>query len=385
MACSIAISAGEASGDLNGAHLAIRLADIRDDLRIWGAGGARMREAGVEIAVDMSGSGTIGISQTLLVLPSIAARYLRLRRELLRRRPDLFVPIDFGAFNVRLGQVAHKNGIPVVYYFPPSSWRRRPTNSLKLLACGGKVITPFQWSAEWLCSQGIDARFVGHPLIDIVKPTADRAGFLKELELSASLPLIGLLPGSRGHEISEHLAPMIGAAEIMHRELGGAQFVIAASGITARASACIKSASVGKSDLPVIRIVENRTYDCLAHSDLLICKSGTATLEAAILGTPMVIVYRGTGIMRLEYLLRKSALEEYIGMPNIIADRGVCPELLNWDVTAEKVADIALSILRDENQVAKMKAGLAEVKSRLGEPGAVDRAARTLLEMGGLA
>ncbi len=213
MECSIAFSAGEASGDLNGAFLAAELKKLRGNVRLWGAGGPQMRDAGVDVTVDMTGGGAIGISESIKALPSIAVHYFQLRRQLLERRPDIFVPIDYGAFNVRLAQVAHKNGIPVVYDFPPSSWRKRPRNAPTLLACGGKVITPFPWSAEFLTSKGLDARFVGHPLIDIVKPAQDRETFLKELELSDRLPVIGLLPGSRSHELNEHLGPMIGCAE----------------------------------------------------------------------------------------------------------------------------------------------------------------------------
>lgn len=381
---SIAICAGESSGDLNGAHLVEALRGLDPELHFWGAGSRRLREAGVDVAVDMSGSGTIGIATTIQAAPSIMLHYFQMRSLLLSRRPDLFVPIDFGAFNVRLAQIARKNGIPVVYYYPPSSWRRRPRNGSKLMACGGKVITPFPWSAEMLSEAGVDARFVGHPLLDIVKPSSSREEFLAELGLDPSIPTIGLLPGSRAHEMREHMPPMLGCAEILHRELGGAQFIIGAAWGAKRMKRQIASFASGKPDFPVIEVAERRTYDCMAASDLLITASGTATLEAAILGVPMMIIYRGSAIMRLEYQLRKSILEDFIGMPNIVADRGVCPELINEDVTAEKLADIALSLLTDEERLNRMKKELGEVASSLGTPGAVDRAASLVLEMGGL-
>jgi lipid-A-disaccharide synthase len=380
---SIAISAGEASGDMYGGRLAAELRKIRSDLSLWGAGGPRMREAGVDVTVDMTGGGTIGISETIKSLPSVAAKYFRFRSQLLRCKPDLFVPIDFGAFNIRLAQVARKNGIEVVYYFPPSSWRKRPKNAAKLMASGGKVITPFPWSQEHLSAAGVDARFVGHPLVDIVKPSCDKATFLHDFDLSDLLPTIGMLPGSRAHELSEHMPIMIECARIMDRELGGAQFVIGAGGRAENIRKRLKLAEKD-GDLPPIRVVEGRTYDCMAHSDLLISKSGTATLEAAILGTPMVIIYSGSAIMRFEFLFRKSVLEEYIGLPNIIADRGVCPELINEQVTPEAVSDIALSLLRDQESLDKMKNALHEVRRTLGETNAVQRTASLLLEMGGL-
>jgi lipid-A-disaccharide synthase len=381
---SIAICAGESSGDLNGAHLAKAIANIEPGASLWGAGGPKMREAGVDVAVSMTGGGTIGIAESLKSLPAIAVKYHRMRWLLLKRRPDLFVPIDFGAFNIRLAQIARAHGIPVVYYFPPSSWRKQPRNSAKLIACGGKVVTPFPWSADLLSQAGVDARFVGHPLIDIVKPAVPREQFLGELGLSESMPTIGLLPGSRAHEIREHLACMIGCAEILHRDLGGAQFIVGAAWGAQRMRSQIAAMSVGKSDFPAIRVVEGRTYDCMAASDLLITASGTATLEAAIMGVPMVIIYRGSAIMRLEFAFRKSVLEDFIGMPNIVAGRGVCPELINDDVTPEKLADIARTLLTDGEALSEMKAELEEVRFRLGEPGAVDRAARAVLEMGEL-
>jgi len=380
---SIAISAGEASGDMYGGRMAAELRKIQSDLSLWGAGGPRMREAGVDVTVDMTGGGTIGISETIKSLPSVAAKYFRFRSQLLRCKPDLFVPIDFGAFNIRLAQVARKNGIEVVYYFPPSSWRKRPKNAAKLMASGGKVITPFPWSQEHLSAAGVDARFVGHPLVDIVKPSCDKATFLHDFDLSDLLPTIGMLPGSRAHELSEHMPIMIECARIMDRELGGAQFVIGAGGRAENIRKRLKLAEKD-GDLPPIRVVEGRTYDCMAHSDLLISKSGTATLEAAILGTPMVIIYSGSAIMRFEFLFRKSVLEEYIGLPNIIADRGVCPELINEQVTPEAVSDIALSLLRDQESLDKMKNALHEVRRTLGETNAVQRTASLLLEMGGL-
>lgn len=381
MTSTIALSAGEASGDLNGAYLVQELKKLRPGIEFWGAGGPMMRQAGVDIRHDTTGGGTIGISATLKSLPRVAAIYLRFRRDLLREKPDLFIPIDFGAFNVRLAQVMHKRGVQVIYYFPPSSWRKTPTNAPKLRAAGGKVITPFPWSAGFLSANGIDARFVGHPLVDIVKPTVEREEFLRELGLSELLPTIGLLPGSRGHEISEHVAPMVGCAHIMHRELGGAQFVIGASPSSAES---IRRRIRIEPSGPEICVAEGRTYDCMAASDMLISKSGTATLEAAMLGIPMVIVYRGTAIMRFEYHLRKHELGDHIGMPNIIAGRGVCPELLNEDVTAEKLADITLDILRDKTRLANMRESLLDVRRRLGDHGAVERIAQTVVDMGGL-
>lgn len=334
------------------------------------------------MTVDMSGGGTIGIAETLRSLPAVAVRYHRLRAQMLRRRPDLFIPIDFGAFNVRLAQIAHANGIPVVYYFPPSSWRRRPRNASKLIACGGKVITPFPWSAELLRAGGVDARFVGHPLLDIVKPTVDRTSFVRELGFDESATLVGFLPGSRGHELHAHIPAMVGCAGVLRRELGAVSFVVGAAHGAERIRSMIRRACPEIAEQ--IRVLEGRTYDCMAHCDFLISKSGTATLEAAILGTPMVIVYRGSAVMRFEYLFRKAVLEDYIGMPNIVANRLVCPEFIGEDVNPQTLSTAALGILGDASRLATMREDLASVRRELGEPGAIARAAECVLEMAGL-
>ncbi len=173
---SIAISAGEASGDLNGAELVSRIRGIRPDVELWGGGGQRMRNAGVELVSDMSGFGTIGISETIKALPRISARYFRLRRELLRRRPDIFVPIDFGAFNIRLGQIAHRNGIRVVYYFPPSSWRRRSATG-RACGCGGSGDHPFPWSVTYCRHKERRPGVVDFRCWILVKPSMDRTTF----------------------------------------------------------------------------------------------------------------------------------------------------------------------------------------------------------------
>lgn len=384
MACSIALVAGEASGDMHGAHLAAAIARVRGDVRFWGAGGPAMRAEGIEIAANTTGGGTIGVAESLKTLPAMLVKYLRLRRAVIRRRPDLFVPVDFGAFNIPLARAAHRNGIEVVYYIPPSSWRRKPRNADRLKECGGKVVTPFAWSARLLSEAGLDARFVGHPLVDIVKPTVGRARFLRELEFTGAQPLVALLPGSRAHEVREHLTPMLDAAGIVYRELPGARFVVAAAWRAGEITRRIDAASKHAPGLPPVKVVERRAHDCMAHCDLLITASGTATLEAAILGAPMLIVYKGTSLMRLEYVFRRAVLEDHIGLPNIVADRRICPEIIGEQVTGGRLAEEALRLLSDADSLARMRSALAEVTTQLGEPGAIERAARAVLQMGGL-
>jgi lipid-A-disaccharide synthase len=377
----IAISAGEASGDLHGASLVCEVRKLLPEAEFWGAGGERMRDAGVRIVVDTTGGGTIGIAQSLKSLPGLALKYHKLKRQIFRQRPDLLVLIDYGAFNTRLGRAAWKAGIEVVYYLPPSSWRKHAKNAETLLWCGGKVITPFPWSAEGLGDQGVDARFVGHPLIDIAKPTCSRQEFISELGISADSVIVGLFPGSRSHEVSGHLRPMLACASELTQKLGNVVFIMGAAGRADTLRLQVEKLCAGLSPRPDVRVVEGRTYDCMASSDFAIIASGTATLEAAIIGTPMIIIYAGTWLMRFEFIFRKAILEQFIGLPNIVAGRLLCPEVLGKDVNGPNLARMSLEYLCDADRLGAARCALSDVREVLGKPGALARAAKELLDL----
>ncbi len=378
MARQVAISAGEASGDASGAHLALEMRKLAGDLEFWGGGGARMRSAGVDTIIDPVG-GSIGVFESLKIVPGLLAKYVRLRREILSRRPDVFVPIDFGAFNPRLAKFVYERGVRVVYYFPPSSWRKKTRNAERLAKCGGRVVTPFPWSAENLTDAGLQARFVGHPLVDIARPNKKKEDFCAEHSLHTNSPIIGLLPGSRSHEITRHMSPMLAAAKLIEDSVPDTQFVVACG----QNAALVEKMAASVHNSPgVLRIVRDATYDCMAHSDFLMATSGTATLEAAIIGTPMLIVYRGTSIMRFEYLFRKGVLEGNIGMPNILYGEEICPEFLGEDVNAENLAETAMKYTSDKYANDKMRSDLASVREMLGGPGSLERAARAVMELG---
>lgn len=377
---SVAIVAGEASGDASGALLANELRKLRPDISIWGAGGHHMREAGVELVADFSLVGAIGIIESLKIVPRLLVELARLKKEFVKRRPDVFVPIDFGAFNVPLGTFVREQGIPTVYFFPPGSWRRRAKNPSKLLAAADRIITPFPWSEEILRSAGADVAFLGHPMLDRVAPSMERDDFLKSLGVPPESRVIGLLPGSRPHEVLNIMPALVGAGLRISERMPdiGAYLIPAASDRAERdIKRSLKRICVENS---AFRVVRDMTYDVMAHSDLLISCSGTATLEAMILGTPMIIVYRGSKAMKIEYMLRKRILEQSIGMPNIIAGRKICPELLGDEASPEKIANLAASFLENPEEMRCMKQELQTARQILGKPGGTRRAAEEILE-----
>jgi lipid-A-disaccharide synthase len=378
----VVLVAGEASGDANGAALAKELRKKRPDLDIWGGGGPRMKEAGVDIVAELSSFGAIGIIQSLKVVPRLLGEFKRIKGRILSRRPDVFVPIDFGAFNIRLADEVKDAGIKVVYYFPPSSWRREVRDPSLLYQATDVVITPFKWSEDILRRANIDARFVGHPLLDLVRPEQSREDFRTRFPEGL---ILGILPGSRGHEIRHILPVALDACEILRETIGQVTALIGAAPGTGRlVRSIIESRGRNLAQLdPVVE--EGSAHAVMAHSDLLIVCSGTATLEAAILGTPMVIVYKGPWVMRLEYLFRRNILQGgFAGMPNIIAEKEICPELLGDDASPRNIAAVVADLWKNSEKQEDMKAELSKVRDMLGTSGATERAARIVLETGGL-
>jgi lipid-A-disaccharide synthase len=292
-----------------------------------------------------------------------------------------------------LGRFARSVGIPTVYYFPPGSWRRKPRDPSALLGAADKIITPFPWSRDLLAEAGADVAFLGHPMLDRVKPSQSKSKMLRELKIEPGTRVIGLLPGSRMHEIRNNLPAMLGASKIISEASPGLCAYLIPT-ISERAMAdvfkmvlpWIPGKFKGNPDseddptLAQYRVMVDATYDVMAHADFLISCSGTATLEAMILGTPMIIIYRGSRLMKVEYLLRKGMLESYIGMPNIVAGREICPELLGDQASPEKIAETALDYLGDPEKSKRMREELSKETAVLGKPGATRKAAEEILQ-----
>ena len=414
---SIAIVAGEASGDLQGAMLAVRVRERIPSVRIRGVGGLKMRDAGVEVLYDSSSWSAIGIVEALRLIPRLLLAQCRLVKELESDPPNLLVLIDFGAFNVRLARRLRQTGMKVLYHFPPGSWNRDSTYE-NLQGLVDAVVTPFPWSAETLRRKGFRAEFFGHPVLDAARPTLSRDEFRSRLGFDASQPIVGLLPGSRAQEMRYNLPAMLLAAARLTESMPDLQFVVPiAPSMDIRAVADGLSAvpwldvrceepvgSAGGRPLAVARAVDalarsegfpqpkgpvrvhllpGMAQDVLAYSRAAVVCSGTATMEAAVLGCPMVIIYRSSKLTWLEYRLLGKGIK-FVGMPNIIADEQVCPELIYDEASPERIAQLMEGLIHDTHEREAMLDGLAEVRDALGGPGAADRTAGLVIEMLGV-
>ncbi len=360
----VVIVSGEASGDLYGADLARHLKAQLPDMELWGVGGVRMQEAGVHLLADSRAWGAIGIIESLKVAPRVWRVFLRLKRALKRLQPELLVAIDFGAFNIPLCRWAKTQGMRVVYYMPPSSWRR-DRQGRDLPAVADAVLTPFAWSAEILQAMGANAIRIRHPLLRLTHPSESRITFCQRLGLDPDRPIVALLPGSRHHEVRALTTLYARVASLLTERLPEVQFVLSVAPHFTPEYLHTLWADGQKQWVPT----ETRPVaDMLAHADCAVVCSGTATLEAALLGTPMLIVYRGDALMNLEYRLRKRRLAlEMIGLPNLILGRKIIPELIQEQATPRTVSQGVLELLKRGELYHQQKQAFDKIRRILGE------------------
>jgi lipid-A-disaccharide synthase len=373
---SVFILAGEASGDLHGAHLARALLARRPDLRLAGMGSHAMAEAGVDILHDVTAHAAMGITE---IVTSILAVY-RVYRDMVSRldsqRPDAVVLIDYPEFNLRFARRAHDRGIPVVYYILPQlwAWRTRRVRAVARNVDLPLVILPFE--EPFYARHGVEARFVGHPLMDALDGCRRDRRHADELGLPTDKPIIGILPGSRRKEIAALLPHLLGAAELIDAELGG----ITAVAAPAPSTPAEQYGAWGSLTRLPLHVFLGQAHQVMAASDLLLIASGTATLEAGIIGTPMIVTYR---VSPLTWLVARLLVRgiRYCSLVNLVADREVVPELLQKDVTPATIAAKALTLFR-EGGLARIADELAkDVRPLLGAPGASTRAAEAILDM----
>mgnify|MGYP001099796955 CR=1 FL=1 len=370
--------AGEPSADKHGAMLGQALLKA-GKVRLAGVGQSRMREAGFDLLFDSAGWSGIGVIDSLKRVPKLLVRMRRLTSHLIAQPPDLLVPIDFGAFNVRLARrIRERVDCSILYYFPPRSWSRDADYS-GMAGLVDRVATPFLWSERRLLEAGIDAEWVGHPVVDRIHPLRpeDRAALRANLQVVGVCPVIGLLPGSRGTEVGCNAPQILGAARRIAQELGDVALLLSVAPGVPEALLRDLVEQAGLADRTTL--VGGLT-EIVQAADFVIAASGTATLETAAAACPMIIVYRGTWLQSIEKALRRFAVR-FVGMPNILADEMIVPELIDRDAVAPKIARAALELLTDAAAMERMRERLLQAREKLGEPGVSDRVAAMALDM----
>lgn len=371
MTLRVLLVAGEPSGDLHGAALVAQLRARRPDLEVVGIGGPRLRAAGMQVLVDTEHVATMGFTETFGTLGRLVRAYRTLVRTLDTARPDLVVLIDYPEFNLRLAKQAKRRGIPVFYFVAPQVWAWRKG---RIRTIGERVdklaaVFPFEPGVYNRDGHAL-AEFVGHPLLDVVRPTRGRAETRARYGLDPERPLLALLPGSRKKEVGFLFRAMCAAAARLAPD--GWQAIAALAESLAPGDL---AAALDGSPIPV-PIAHNDTYNVVAAADAAIVASGTATLETALLGCPMVIVYR---LAPLTYWIARRLVDvPWIGMPNLILQRGVFPELIQDAVTPAAMVDAVRDVHRRR---AEVHAALDELRAALGTPGAAGRAADLALTL----
>lgn len=375
MAKKILIVAGEPSGDLHASNLVKDLKGLYPDASFFGLGGDLSRRAGVDVIFDISALSLVGFTEVLRNIFVVKKAFATVMSKVDSERPDLAILVDYPGFNLRLARQLNKRSIPVVYYVSPQvwAWGRDRIDMIKKYV--SKIIVFFRFEEELYRSHGVNVEFVGHPLVDAVNVTSPKADTLKRYGLDVSKTTVALLPGSRTIEVKALLGTMCSAGRIIKNKFNNVQFLIAKHPELPHE---LYDEMIKKSGLD-LRIADGDTYNVLAASDIAIIASGTTTLEAAIIGTPFVIVYKTNFITFV--LARLIMTVSFLGLVNIICGREVVPELLQYDATPEKISGAVLVLLGDKNRMAAMDDSFRFIKSSLGESGASLRAAKAILPL----
>jgi len=367
----ILLSSGEASGDLYASEL-LRELRKRVSIEAVGLGGARSKAEGATLVVDLEEISVIGLVEVVRKIPALRRAMNRLCEEARTRKPDVAILVDFSGFHLRLAKRLRELGVPILYYVSPQvwAWRRGRIRRIRDLVDEMLVILPFE--EAFYREEGIRVRYVGHPLVDLVEADRTREKFCSDLGLDPSRPILLLLPGSRRREIELHIPALRELVEKLRQERPELQIVMSQAPTVA---ASWIEAALGET-ISKVRVLEGGTYDGLKHAAVAVVASGTATVEAALSETPMVVVYR---VGRLTYALGHPFVRvPFFSMVNLIAGRKLVPELIQSDMTAEAIRTEVEALL-EPGAAEEMKRALREVRAKLGGKGASARAAEAVL------
>jgi lipid-A-disaccharide synthase len=370
----VLIIAGEASGDLYGGNLVKAIRAVDSSVFFLGVGGLHMREAGVELLWNADEMGVVGLPGVKRLL-TIMSVYRVVSTNLQRWRPDLVVLIDYPEFNLLVAGKAKKLGIPVMYYISPQiwAWRSGRIKTIRRRVDRMVVILPFE---ERIYREGgVEVSFVGHPLLDVIRVTDEKSLTRNRYSKDRASRLVGLLPGSRINEISKLLPVMLDTAAALAKEIPDIHFLMPLA-------PTIRSHQIDPylrgRDIP-LTVVENNTHEVIQVCEMMIAASGTVTLEAAILGTPLVVVYK---VNPLTYWLGKRLIKvQHVALANIVAGETVAPELIQHEANPEQIAREAMAILGDSDRQAWIRQRFSEVRDSVGKPGASARTAAIAMEL----
>ena len=378
------IVAGEPSGDLHASHVARQLKALCPDITLFGMGGDRMEAASVELDFHIRDSAVMGFADVITALPMFLRKRAYLKRRIREERLDVLLLVDFAEFNMPLAEFAYRCGVSVVYYIPPKAWAWRAGRAKKLAESADVVAAIFPFEAEFYRDAGANAEFVGHPLVDFAQTPLTVCEARARLNLCGvndrDAPVIGLMPGSRRSEIRYILPVMLEAAANIAAVYPNAQWILPlAPGISRESVAEYGRSRVAQSlQIPTLKIVENQTYTAMRASTLLLVTSGTATLEATCIGTPMIILFR-TASVNWHIIKRLTPLNRS-GLPNLIAGHDIVPELLQTALTPDALTALALDFLRSPEKREEQRESLQAVYTQLGTAGAAERTAQLVLD-----
>ena len=371
----ILIIAGEASGDLHGSSLIRELRNLNSHIQLFGVGGDRMKKEGFELVYHIDKLSVMGFFEVLSklrLIREVMKNMLRLAEE---RKPDLSVLIDYPGFNLRFAKKIKKMGVPIAYYISPQVWAWGGNRVRKMKALIDKMIVIFPFEEEIYKNCDIDCEFVGHPLLEVVRPVLSEEDFQSRFDLRKKEVLLGLLPGSRWQEVERILPIMVETAELLGSRIRNLRVMLGlASTLKKERVQTILDQFKSR-----VEIVEDLTYDLMKHSDVLLVTSGTATLESAILGTPFLVLYKTSF---WTYLFAKSLVSlPNVALANVVAGKRIVPEYIQNKAVPKDIAEEVYEILTSKQRYKSIQNELSSVKEKIGEAGASKRAAQIINEI----
>jgi len=366
--------AGEPSGDMHAAHLIKEIKKIVPSLIFSGVGGPQMQAAGVTLFEDMTQYASIGFWEFLENIDKLKKAFRLIITNANETKPTAIILVDYPGFNLRLAKELKKHGHRVLYYISPQVWASREGRVETIRKYVDKLLVLFEFEKEFYAKRNVDVVFVGHPLLDMIKPQHSKDDFLRILGLNHQKITIGLMPGSRIKEVETHLPLLLETSRILWEEHKKMQFILL---LAKNLDMLTVEKYLRPYHIPV-KVIHDQTYDGINASDLCLVASGTATLEVAILQKPMVVIYKTSF---LTWFLASLLIKiPYIGLVNVVAGKKIVPECIQSDANPKKIASELEAIFGNEIRIAEIRSELAKVKSSLGEPGAIHRAAEAVLK-----